>query len=398
MNYGIAQGFTDNLGKELGDLEIKEPIETLDEKTEDKPIEKEEKKPIEYAKPDVEKKPIEKEEPILPEWNDEEVLKYINKDKETTFESIDDVYKTKEVEKIVDKEVNPWEDVMDETDKAYYKFKRETNRSRKDFDLLNQDISKISLLDMAISRVRKDTGMKLSNTEAKNYLESKLNIDLDSDEISVNDKIELNTYAKPYKDALESDKEKYRTPLESVLKAQKAADVEMVKLEDGREIPKEQYNNFISQRNEYIDNVKKAVDSVTPFDFNIEIDDNGEKRKIDFSYEPSKEDKHSMLSDASDVDAMIAKRYQTKEGFNHKKLAEGLWWGDPGNQQKVIKAAMEKARAETIEEMLSDGNNENFGRRTLPKTKKSDDGYGTLTTGNAQNGFGVKFSGFGKPQ
>ena len=160
-----------------------------------------------------------------------------------------------------------------------------------------------------------------------------------------------------------------------------------------RKISKKEYENFINNRNKYIDNVKKGVDSVASFDFNISFDDNGEKREIDFSYEPSKEDKHSMLSDASDVDAMIKRRYQTKEGFNHQKLSEDLWWGEEANRNKVFAAAMEKVRADTIEEVLSYDNNENFKRRPLSKSnKKIEEGYGSLAGGsNTQVKGGIQF-------
>lgn len=395
MNFGIKTNFEATEGLEK--LETKEPQNN--EPTIKEPIKKEEppsppinEEPIfEPLKTKEPEPPIKEEVELTPE----QILGYLNKDRETPFETLEDVYKTKEVEKEVINEVNPWEDVMDAEDEAYYKFKRETNgRGRKEFDFIQQDLSKLSPLEMAISRIKQDSGIPLSNSDAKSYLEQELNIDLAGDDISVNDKIKLNTYAKPYRESQEALKEKYTIPLEKKNPTQPGNNVEMVELENGDTMPKAMYDQHIKKHNEYIDNIKKASNSVVASDFSIEIDNNGEKRKLDFSYEYSNDDRHSMVSDASDIDATVSKNYRTKEGFNHAGLQEGMWWMNQGNRQKVISAAMEKARADAIEEVLADSNNENFTRQKIVKTKTADDGYGNLPEGDqAKQNFGVKYGG-----
>ncbi len=315
-----------------------------------------------------ETKPIESVEEI--EYDDTKVLNYF-KSKGKEIASIDDLFKEKENVK----EVNPYDDVMDDEDKEYYKFKRDIGGSRKDFEFLKEDISKVSALDLAIQRIKFDTSLSLTKEEAVEYLEEKLGIDLSDEELSVKTRIELNGYAKPQRERLLAEQEKYRTPLESLLKSKEAEKVEMVQLDNGTKMPKSEYDAWHQNREKYLKDVTNAVDSVAASDFKMFIDDNGEKREFAFNYEYSKEDKHSMLSDVSDVDAMIQKRYQTKEGLNHKELAKALWWGEPKNQQKVITAAMERARAEAIEETISNANNENFSGKALPKSKKIEDGY-----------------------
>jgi hypothetical protein len=43
----------------------------------------------------------------------------------------------------------PWENVIDDEDRQYLQFKKETGRGRKDFDSLNVDYDTVSSLDLA---------------------------------------------------------------------------------------------------------------------------------------------------------------------------------------------------------------------------------------------------------
>jgi len=378
------------------ELEIKTPQE--EEKVE-KPNDKETKEEI---KPDSTKKediPTEKTETPKEEipptaLTDEQVKEYF-KSKGREVSNIEDLFAEKEPTiKEVEKIVNPYEGLLDDEDKEYLKYKKETNgRTRKEWEYLKEDIQSKSALELAREKVRRDTGIKLSNEKADAYLEKKLNIDLSEPELDSNDEIELNAFTKPFKDQLIAEQNKYRTPLEKA-KVEKAPieEVEMVELTNGQKIPKEQYENLVTQRNEYLDNIKEAVNSVAATEVKMTIDDNGEKRELNFNYEYSKEDKHSMLSDTSDVDATIKNRYQTKDGFDYKGLTEALWWGKKENQQKVIVAAMQQARAEAIQEMIENDNNVNFNRNPLQTKKQPNDGYGSLTGKSDPNEFGVKFS------
>ena len=350
------------------ELETKKPVEKVDEK-------------VETKKDDVS---------TIQELNDDRVLEYFNKKRkegEPEYTSLDALYKVQEKE--VEKVVNPWEDVLDDEDKAYLNYKKETGRDRKAFEFLSQDFSKVSPLELSRDKIRQDTGLQLTNAEADEYLERKLNVDL-SDELSTSDRIELNAFVKPYKDGLIQQQEKYRKPLETALK-NKADAPEMVQLNNGQTMPKAEYEQLLENRRIYTESVKEAVNSVAAFDFKIAIDDNGEKRDLDISYELSKEDKHSMLSDALDVDATIKREFQTEKGFNHSELAQTLYRGQEKNFNKIMTAMAEKVRAATIEELTSQSNNENFSFRPIDKVKTGKEGYGDFLGEQRKPGFGVKF-------
>jgi hypothetical protein len=147
------------------------------------------------------------------------------------------------------------------------------------------------------------------------------------------------------------------------------------------------------KREEYAKNLTEGVDSVTSTDMKFSVEENGEKRDFNYSYEFSKEDKQSMLSDAMDVAKTINGRFEKKDGFNHQGLAKALWFSDEKNLQKYSTSLYQKARAEAIEELLADSNNENFSRKKLEIAKDKDEGYGSIIGNEQNNGFGVKFMG-----
>jgi hypothetical protein len=359
----------------------------------------EDQKPLHEIFKPLEGKDTKSENPVektAVDLTEEQVTAYLkSKYQDRQFEKLDDLLKPQETIKEVEKVVDPWEDVIDDEDKAYLNYKRETGRTRKEFEFLSQDIAKMSPLDLAIERVRKDTGLNtLSKEKAVAYLESKLNIDLSTDELDSVGEIELNSYAKPYRESLEAEKEKYRTPLENAIKAKEnLPKEEYVELSNGEKMPKTKYDDLLQRRNKYVEDITKAVNSVAASDFKVTIDDNGEKRTLDFKYDYSQDDKQSMLSEAKDIDATIAKRYKANDQFNHQGLAEAMWWGDKANQQKVISAAVNQALATFIEEQAARDNNETFAPRPLQSVKNGKEGYGDLVTGTqTRDGFGVKIS------
>lgn len=351
----------------------------------------------EQAKEPKPEQPNPSEDPKPIDLNDEQVEAYLKskyfQDKE--FNGIDSLIKGVEpTVKEVEKPVNPYQDVFDETDEAYFKFKRETGLGRKEWDFVQQDINAISPLDLALQRVRKDTGTSdLSLKEAKEYLEKKLDIDFSEGELSGPDKLELNSYIKPFKDEMFAQQEAYVKPMTEEQRAKQQGASNLLTLPDGRQLTKEAYQQEITQvKTDYLNNIKKGASSAAPSEFVIEFNDNGEKRTTNFKYDYSEQDKHSMLSDGSDIDAMLERRYKTEDGFDHSRLVKGLWWGDEANQKKVIAAAMAQARAEVIAELSAADNNENFRRTPPSRQPKREDGYGTITDGVAgqKRGFGVK--------
>ena len=262
-------------------------------------------------------------------------------------------------------------------------YKKETGRSRKEFEFLNQDFEKSNPIDLAKQRIEKETGLSFTTDQAKEYLEEKFDIDLSDEELSVKARIELNSYIKPIKEELFAQKEKFRQPIEKTPQSQ--SQEELVKLTDGSMMKKEDYQKLQDNHQKHIQNAIASVDSVTGASFETVFDDNGTEKKLSYNYDYSNEDKQSMLSVVKDVDAIMEQRYRSKEGdFNHKQFAEDLFWSDPKNRGKAINTLINKARAEAIEEFMKIEGNINFSQKGIPASKEK----GTTTQQTTTNGYG----------
>ncbi|QRE03508.1 hypothetical protein [Flavobacterium psychrophilum] len=305
---------------------------------------------------------IETNENQKPVYGDDDFIAYA-KSKGRDINSFDEAFAERVVEKEIIKEVNPYEGVeFDEDDLQYIKFKKETNRSRKDFDFLSQDVDSLSPIQLAKQRIEKETGLKFTIDETKEYLEEKFDIDLSDEDLSTKAKIELQGFIKPIKDDLIQQQEKYKQPIEIVSKTQQ----DVVTLDNGTTMSKERYNEMVDSRNEFLDNVNVSVDGVSGIGLTFTVDDNGTPREVDYNYDFSQEDRHSMLSIISDVDATIAKRYRTEKGFNTEQFAVDMFFSDPINREKALSSSYHKGRADATEELMKMDNNVNFQTKGLP--------------------------------
>ena len=299
----------------------------------------------------------EKEDQKQVELNNDSVLEYINKDREEKIVNYEDLFKQPESTEVI-KEVNPYEDVFDDYDKSYFKFKKDTGLSRKEFDFVQQDFSKKSSLELAFDKVRRDNGgSTLTKEQISRYLERKLQIDLDVDEIDSADQIELNAFVKSYKEELIEQQEKYKITENPKKQTEKVA---MVTLENGEQMPKEQFEKLKNQRKEYINNLKQDVSSATSFNVEIAFYNNGDKQIKKFNYEYSDNDRHRMISNATDVDNFISSKFRTEKGFDYKGLAEFIDKAE--NIEKYISLSYNQGRAEMLEEKIANDNNEQFSR------------------------------------
>lgn len=275
----------------------------------------------------------------------------------------------KVVEKIIEKVVNPYEDLMDDEDKAYFNFKKETGRSRKDFEALNSNLDEIPKIDLARERVRKESGINLTNEQIDEYIADELGIDLE--DMSASNQIKLAAYTKSILEERKAEQEKYRTPIENKQQAEakneNTQQNEYVTLENGAVMLKSQYDNLEKTRQQAILQAKEAVNSVTNSDFKITIDDKGTPKEMNFAYEYSEEDKQSMVSIVSDIDGVVASRYGSENGFDHKRFAEDMQWSDPKFREKAIASLLHKAIASNTEEVLKERGNINFTNNPLPR-------------------------------
>lgn len=279
------------------------------------------------------------------------------------IESADDLqrYKTPQI-----KEVNPYEDVMDEDDRKRYEFIKTTGKTKADYEMLRVDPESISPLDYAIEKARNESGLNLSKEEALEFLEEELGIS-DFDELSNTDRIKLAKYSKDLKDQRISMHNEIKN-----LSTQKLAtenQPEMVTLENGQKVSKAVYEQHQQKYQQYLNANKESVNSVTNSEFKVMLDDNGSPREVSFTYEYNDQDKHSMLSLTNDTDKVIS-RYQTENGFNHKQFNEDAFWLDPANRNKAISTIIQKALATNTEEVLKGRGNVNFSHQPLPAQKK----------------------------
>lgn len=297
-------------------------------------------------------------EPQQPSFEDQ--LKNWAKENGREINDPSDLLKTVEVEKEVVKEVNPWDDVIDDDDKAYLGFKKETGLGRKEFEALNKNWDEVSPLELARERIKKETGTNLPNEKADAFLESELGIE-DINDLTSNDEIKLARYTKQLKDEYKAQQEKYRKPVENKQPDNaNAGKKEFVELPNGAVMEKTAYENHVEYQRKFREQAAEAVKAVEPASFKVSVDDNGSVRDEVYTYEYSEQDVQNMASNVTNMDEVIAKRYQTEQGFNHKAFGEDFQWSDPKFREKAISDLVGKARAKAIEETMKLVGNHNY--------------------------------------
>lgn len=298
--------------------------------------------------------------------DDESKLLEILKGKGFEVESFDDLEKLREP-KI--KEVNPLSDLMDDDDKRYFAFKKETGGSRKEFDALNTDPDLISPLDYAIDKIKADSGLSnISRKEAVEILEEELDItDLSNiDDLGGRDKMKLSKFIKDVKEKRIEEYNKIRKiDFNSESKSEKPNE-ETVVLENGQKMPKKKYDEIVKKREQYLNSNKESVNSVTDSEFKVIFDDNGSKKELSFSYEYNEKDKQSMLSMTEDTGKLL-ERYYSENKFDHKQFNEDVFWLDKENRNKAIASLIHKAIAQNTEEVLKGRGNVNLTQPSLPE-------------------------------
>lgn len=302
--------------------------------------------------------------------------------------SVEDLMKPNEVVK----EVNPWESILDDDDKKFFDYKKETGRSRKEFEFLQKDLNSLDLIDLSIQQIKKDTGLDLTKDKAIEYLENKFNIDLTSDsELDTNATIELTKFSKSIKEELVGLQEKYAKPSENKPQTQNnnnGIPDDVVVLENGTMMKKDAYQSLIDNHTKHIEAVKNSVNGVTESQVKVVFDDNGSKSELSYVYEYSNEDKQSMVSAISDLDSYITKQYATEQGLDVKRLTEDAFWLNRNNREKAISSMIHKAIAENTENILKNENNISFEQRSL-HTAKGQEGIKIVPLGGPQEEVGL---------
>lgn len=336
-----------------------------------------------------------------PKFSDDEFLSWAKtKSGREDINTIDELFKPKEieVEKEVIKEVNPYADIMDEDTEQYLKFRKDTGRSRQEFEFIKTDFDTKPAIDLAIEKARVDSGMNLTKDQAIAYLERKLSVSLDDlQNIDIADEVELNAFVKPYKDELKSQKEKYLQPLENRPNGSGLDMEKYIVLEDGSYVPKEavekhkQLQDQQTQlRDQYLENNKASVNEVTEAKFKMVLDENGTQKEIPIDYTYSDDDRQKMLSLTNDTEKIVRAKYYGQDGkFNHTAFNEDMAWSDREFRGKAINAIANQLFAEFKESQRTSDNNIDFTRNSFSdKSRKS---QAAVPAGQPEYGFGANF-------
>jgi len=326
-----------------------------------------------------EENPIAQEKTIIeatktPINEEEIVLKYF-KDKGKQINSIDELFTEPQT-----KEVNPYQEILDDQDKAYLEFKRENpKKTMRDFEAIYSEVNDISPLEFARERVLQEAGVRLTNQQIDQYLEEELGVSLDDEELSATDLVKLSKYGKQIKDQRIAEQKRYREIVNQKANSdtsepqEEVQDIESqyIKLDNNTIMLRSDYDKLAKERQQYLKDNKEAGDSVAVSVFSVNIDDNGEKQERTYSYEYDDKDRHSMVSLSTDVSQTVRERYHSYKGFNHKQFNEDLFWIKPENRNKAISFIVQKVRAEAIEEVLKNRGNFNFTpTRSMGEPKK----------------------------
>jgi len=345
-----------------------------DQKPEPDKVQDKTDKPEEAATPPVEKegtadepkdtdpKPDDKPDAAQPkELDDDAVRAYFEKSRGKKLESLDDLFKEPEPQ------ADPYEGLSDET-VQFLKYQKETGRDYKDFESLNRDYTKVSSIDIAREKAISESDGILNKGNVDEYLQEELNIDpTDLEGLSPTEKMKLRNFGKDYLKNQVDNQEKYKQPVE------RPEQEEMVTLQSGQSMPKAQYENLRNKQNEHQDALKAAMDDITPYSFEVKIDDNGTENTLELPYEMSKQDRLDTLSDSFDLDGFVLKHYPDgKGGINHGAYLKGLHAA--ANIGKIINTSVHKALAEQRTEFMREQSNPNYTRGRIAPNQKSSTG------------------------
>jgi hypothetical protein len=314
--------------------------------------------------------------------DDNAVLEYL-KSKGKEVSSIDDLFKDPEVKEV---EINPYDSLLSDEEKAYLDFKKQTGGTKEDFQALNTDWDSVPSIELAKAKIQKETGLNLTSQEVSEYIEQELGIDLNEGEekMTISEKIKMKTYLKNFIESQKAEQIKFKSSIQDVASNQQAEqatqpEIETVTLDDGTVMKKQDYDKRLNEYEAYKSKNKDAVNSVTDYSFNITIDDKGTEKELSFNYEVSSEDRHGMLSITEDTSKYINQNYVSESGFNHKQFNEDMFWSRQQNREKVIKALLQQARATAIEEVMKERGNINLQTHSGLQVQNHKEGVKTMT-------------------
>jgi len=291
---------------------------------------------------------IETPQAEAPELQEEQVLSYIKNKYGRELTSLDEITAARE-----EAEELP-EDVA-----AYYKYKKETGRGIDDFVKLNRDIDSLDP-DKLLRDYLLATENGLDSEDIDSLMEE-YQYDEDFDDESDIKKIKINkkkTIAKA-KEYFESEKEKYRIPLESSGSS--------ISEEDTRAL--EEYKQYVQQATTYEEEAKRKSEwfmqktnevfggEFKGFEFSIDDD-----KKVSFSPGDAAEIKSMQENPQNFINKFLDENGLLKDAVGyHKSLAVAM------NPEKFAKFFYEQGKSEAVDDVMRKTKNVNMSERRTPE-------------------------------
>lgn len=305
----------------------------------------------------------------IPELQEEDVLSFIKNKYDKEITSVEDLFQARE-----ESEPLP-EDVA-----TYLKYKKDTGRGFEDFSKLNRDVDKIDP-DRLLKDYLTATEKGLDEEDIDALMED-YSFDEDFDDETTIKKVRLQkkkAIAKA-KDYFESEKEKYRIPLES--SGSSISEDDKKALED--------YKQYVQQATTYEEEAKRKSDW-----FMQKTDEvfGGEFKGFEFSVDGDKKvvyapgDSSELLSSQKNPSTFIQK-FLDDDGLlkdavgYHRSLAIAM------NPEKFAKFFYEQGKSIATEDVIRKTKNINMSTRTAPEVTNK--GGVQVKAVNPSSGRGLK--------
>ena len=314
------------------------------------------------------------EAPTAPEVN---YVQWYNEEFGTSFESLEDLKQTVTTNQEAPK---PTSESEDPQMAAFKRFQDETGKGMEEFVQLSKNWSEVDTLTAVRNLVVEEhKPLTLKPRQIDALIEKKYGVDIsdgieDMDDVDV---MQLQLDAEKYKLTKKEEYDKYFTPTQQPEPNQSAESVsgdEVVV--NGQRMSKGEYEEL---RQAYLTERSNALKEIKEVAFGITIDDNGEKKPMDFKYVYTDEDRAFASSLSEDI-SQIPEQFLKEGRFQHQDFNEGLIWMFPENREKLLKPLLEAAFAAGVDQTLKESRNVNFSqsRAANPEPVRSGVDVGTI--------------------
>lgn len=255
---------------------------------------------------------------------------------------------------------------MDEEMSAFFKYKKETGRSIKDFIKLNEDHSALANEDLIAAYLREtemEEGMDDDDLEVmlQDYIYDE---DLDDEDFIKKTRLAQKKIIAKAKGYFEEAKEKYRIPAESVGNSSLSNSEEYQEYKQYTANAKNQEEEIKRRRDWFVDKTNQVFNQeFKGFEFNI-----GGRSLV---YSPSDKDELRKMQDSP---LPWIQQFTDEQGLltdahaYHRSLAMAM------NPEKFASFFYEQGKAEAVDDLMKKTKNVNMSDRSIPQVSTKKDG------------------------